>query len=87
MSKTVEFSARVDEAEVERFKGMFPQYGSATWFITTALKAFNDQAAKNPTMQDMVDIAIESMVEENRKKADLTRELTAALAVQEGDSE
>jgi hypothetical protein len=66
---TKEFGASVPEEEYQRFQVRFGGfYGATKWFITTALKEFNDRVEREPTLQLQVAQAIESMVQEARKK-------------------
>ena len=65
--ETTEFSAKVSTEAYDEFKERFPQYGSVTWFIGTALDAFNREVRENPLNKDTVDRAIQRMLDENRE--------------------
>lgn len=75
----VDFGGRVSEVDYDRFRSLFPQYGATTWFITTALKSFLKSMEKDPTAHEQVDAAITSMVETNRERVELQRDLAAAV--------
>lgn len=61
----VRFGGFVDEAEAERFRRNFPQYGATQWFITTFLKRFNDTVEKQPSLVDTVDASIREALNES----------------------
>lgn len=56
------FCGFVPAEEVYRFRAAFPQYGATQWFLTTALKRFNDEIAAHPRSVDLIDASIKSML-------------------------
>lgn len=67
---TKEFSAKVPEEEYDRFvKNTGGTYGATTWFITTALKMFNDRVEQHPTMRQDLETAIQSFLVERKAEA------------------
>lgn len=63
-----EFGATVPEEEYLRFQVRFGGfYGATKWFITSALKEFNDRVEREPTLQLQIAQAIENMVQEARE--------------------
>jgi hypothetical protein len=67
---TKEFSAKVPEEEYDRFvKNTGGTYGATTWFITTALRMFNDRMEQHPTAQEDLQAAINSFLVERKTEA------------------
>ena len=64
-----EFSANVPAEEYQYFRLAFPQYGAVTWFITEALRHFNEHLAANPSIRHSISISITRMVDENREES------------------
>ena len=62
----VEFGAKVQRADYDEFKENFPQYGAVNWFINTSLQEFNRAVRENPTSKDIINQAIQKMLEDNR---------------------
>lgn len=57
----VELTARVDRPDYDEFIGNLPTFGATSWFIRTAVKNFNEQCKKDPSLADKVRAAIEDM--------------------------
>lgn len=72
-SETVEFSSHVPKEDYDYFREQFPQYGATKWFITSALREFNERVRANPTLKEQVAYSIEHMLETSR----LIKEATA----------
>jgi hypothetical protein len=71
--KTVEFSARVDEADYLEFLQHFggedarsAMYGASAWLIRNSLKNFNRQMRENPALIEGCRKAVTQMVEAGR---------------------
>jgi len=64
---TVEFSAKVPDDLYQEFKVLFPQYGSTTWFINTALEEFLKSVRTSASLQQHVANAIDSMLTDRRE--------------------
>lgn len=66
---TREFSARVPEEEVKKFLAHTDGiYGATTWFINTALRAFNEEMEKNPgKLRDVVQQSVRSFTREREE--------------------
>ena len=64
----VEIKARIPQAEYDKFRDAFPQYGAVTWFVNAALVRFNRLVEENPSLQDVVADAVEEMVRDTRAR-------------------
>lgn len=71
--KTVEFSARVDEADYLEFLQHFggedarsAMYGASAWLIRNSLKNFNKLMREQPALIESCRQGVQQMVEANR---------------------
>lgn len=71
LGPTKEFGAKIPLELYDEFRELFPTYGSTTWFIENALKCFLAQVRDNPTLQEILDKAIEEMVKERREESNV----------------
>lgn len=73
-NSTIEFSARVPEEDYDEFRNTFDDgkgrvmYGSTTWFISTALRYFNEEIKEGGgPLRETVRDAVKKMVDDSRK--------------------
>jgi len=61
--KMVEFGGRVPQELANRFIARFPQHGSMSWFVRTALEKLLEETDKQPPLDTMFERAISRTLE------------------------
>lgn len=64
---TVDFGSKVPAPLYERFKEHLPIYGAVKFFINTSLENFVSRLDEDPSLVDEVKMAVDEMVDFNRK--------------------
>ncbi len=75
---TREFGGRVPEQQFDLFKSAFPQYGAVNWFINQSLEALNRRVKANPGIKNVIDLAIDDMLDQTLERSILSEPIANA---------